>query len=168
MHLSLLTNNGNDLQSIVTQYMSTVQPYFPVISNSQLDPLIRILLRVLIFPCDTSDASSQVSLLFLSLLLITTPPAKNGTGLSAETKKLYTLLKTSIASFEANFEKPSTWMVLQARALVTLFEVGHNLRRAAWISVASLARAVEEAGGADGKSGEAGERLWWAVVVLDR
>lgn len=71
-------------------------------------------------------------------------------------------------------------MVIQARLLVTFYEMGHRITPAASISIsacASSARALglnkkvfqnTAAGQPISILAEAEKRVWWAVVVLDR
>ena len=86
-------------------------------------------------------------------------------------KSLYVLLKTTIAQLEA--ADINSLEVVQARLLVTLFEVGHGLS-GGYISIAALARAATAIGinktvnaPVSAKCKEE-LRVWWGIVMLDR
>lgn len=107
------------------------------------------------------------------MALITSMPTNNEIPMP-----LYTAAKTAIAMTEA--ANIHTLTVVKARVLVTLFEVGHNLDPAAFISLGATARAAVAIGlnlSVHTENGnvrsiltnsEEGLCVWWAIVMLDR
>ncbi|RFU34686.1 hypothetical protein B7463_g1652, partial [Scytalidium lignicola] len=146
------------------KYFRTIHLWFPIISEiSFYERLSNILLQ----------PSAAYSLLSLSMALITTIPKDNEKMLS-----LYFLLKSSIAIVEAG--NINSLEVVQARLLVSLFEVGHGMDPAAFISLAATARAAVAIGlnqtvknrCVDNTNvlsrSEQGHRVWWGLVMVDR
>lgn len=99
------------------------------------------------------------------------PPSFDNYSAEGNFDALYTLLKISIARLEA--ADINSIEVVQARLLVTSFEVGHGLN-AAYISIAALARAAaaiglnETVNAPSSPVCEEGLRVWWGIVMLDR
>jgi hypothetical protein len=105
-------------------------------------------------------------------LINLTPPAPDDFAQKELFESLYTLVKTSVAILEA--ADLNSIEVVQARLLVTLFEVGHGLSTAGYISMAALARAAATLGinetinASSSPKCEEGLRVWWGIVMLDR
>lgn len=103
------------------------------------------------------------------MALVNTIPAKDDKPDTLP--PLYILLKTSIGIVEA--ANINTLEVVQARLLVSLFEVGHAMP-AAFISLAATARAAVLIGlnrtihDASTSQRDEGLRVWWGIVMLDR
>ncbi|PSN70483.1 hypothetical protein BS50DRAFT_662738 [Corynespora cassiicola Philippines] len=91
------------------------------------------------------QSRADLVLLFLALKLVTTPPPTNPhdakTQLYNDTKHFYLEVEGSMI-FSIS--------VLQAGIVITLYELGHGIYPAAYMSVGAYAR------------------VWWAVVILDR
>jgi hypothetical protein len=105
------------------------------------------------------------SLLSLSMALITTLPINEETFAS-----LYPVVKICIALTEA--AGLNSMETVQARLLVSLFEVGHALD-GAYMSIAATARAaaalrVNRTVDDLSPESEEGLRVWWGIVMLDR
>ena len=117
-------------------------------------------------------ARSDVVLLFLAMKLITTfPPA----GSQSPRTALYHATKHLSLVIEDCF----SILVLQAGLLVALYELGHGIYPAAFLSIGTCARYAHALG--INVSGtvptrkvltlvevEERRRVWWAIVVLDR
>jgi hypothetical protein len=152
---------------IADKYFNTIHLWMPVLSDTRfLERLPRTFL----------EPQADVSLLNLSMALVTIVPA--GSNVSISTSPLYTLVKSSIAILEA--ANIHSLEVLQSRLLLSLFEVGHGIDPAAYITIGATARAAA-AIGVNFKSHrrssparvplvDSDEQLcvWWAIVILDR
>lgn len=146
------------------RYFRTIHLWYPIISEEVFYQRL---------PDTYTKPCAESSLLLLSIALITVMPSNNEIPMP-----LYTAAKTSIAMTEA--ANIHTLMVVKARLLVTLFEVGHNLDPAAFISLGATARAAVaiglnqsvhyESGNSDSTLANSQEGLcvWWAIVMLDR
>lgn len=142
-------------------YFGTIHLWFPIISETLY---YERLPNTFVRPCVGH------SLLSLSMALINTiPPEKDKPDTLSP---LYVLLKSSIAIVEA--ANINSLEVVQARLLVSLFEVGHGIS-AAFISLAATVRAAVSLGinqtiyhTSSLKPEEDGLRVWWAIVMLDR
>ncbi|KAF4621941.1 hypothetical protein G7Y89_g14405 [Cudoniella acicularis] len=89
------------------------------------------------------EASLELSLLYLSIVLLTTSPPSSPEDDSSpsEFKSLYFCIKSWISLIEGF--GVNTLEILQARILVTLFEVTHGFYPAAHISIGSVVRAAD-------------------------
>jgi len=107
--------------------------------------------------------------------LITTIPPETESWESF--RPLYMLVKSSIAVVEA--ANVHSLEIVQARLLVALFEIGHGIEPAAYISIASTARAAAAFGLNQEPDSHPDEwvayrrheersRVWWGIVMLDR
>lgn len=163
--LALALGDASAVRATAVQYFNSIHLWFPVLSESSFYDRL---------PAVFSQPCAEFSLLCLSMALaITVPPEK-------ETMKsfssLYMLVKSSIAIVEA--ADIHCMQVVQARLLVALFEVGHGIEPAAFMSLATTARAAAAIGlnkGLDIGSGdddvaktEEGLRVWWGIVMVDR
>jgi hypothetical protein len=162
-----LSNGVGDVsavRNIAVKYFKTMHLWFPILSDiSFYEGLSNVFLQ----------PRADYSLLTLSIALISTMPSDE-----KEMSSLYFLVKNSIGIVEAS--NINSLEVVQARTLVSLFEVGHGLDPAAFISLAATARAAAAvglnrtienrcSGSVDVLSkSEQGLRVWWGIVLLDR
>jgi hypothetical protein len=86
------------------------------------------------------NAGPDLAMLFLAMKLVTSSPAGTGTGASLRGRDdaLYTRAKAFLALFEANGEVSS--LCLQAMVLIALYEHGHAVYPAAWMTVGACVR----------------------------
>ncbi|KAH8821338.1 hypothetical protein F5884DRAFT_83780 [Xylogone sp. PMI_703] len=162
--LSQAIGDISDIRLVSVKYFRTIHTWFPILSEITFYENLTSIF---------SKPDAAYSLLSLSMGLITTMPSNNEKMLS-----LYFLLKSSISIVEAG--NINSLEVVQARLLVSLFEVGHGMDPAAFISLAATTRAAVAVGlnqtvknrCVDDTSvlskSEQGHRVWWGLVMLDR
>lgn len=158
--LSKAVGNVANVRDVAATYFGTIHLWFPIMSETWYYERL---------PNIFAHPRADHSLLSLSMALINIIPAEKD---RPETlSPLYVLLKSSIAIIEA--ANINTLEVVQARLLVSLFEVGHGIP-AAFMSLAATARAAVLIGVNqivnDTLSSERDEglRVWWGIVMLDR
>lgn len=89
----------------------------------------------------------------------------------------YVIIKSLLGMLEAT--EQISLDIVQARTLVTCYEIGHGLHTAACISVAACAKTARALGlhkqmrrnsnnGLDGLIAEEEKRTWWAIMNMDR
>jgi hypothetical protein len=131
-------------------------------------------------PLTWDAASLDVALLCLSIILLanTPPSSPEDDNDPFELKSLYIFTKTSIASTEGL--GINSFLIIQSRILVTLFEIAHGIYPAAYISIGATVRAADaleihpSAVASSSQSLENGAKLeesvliWCAIVILDR
>jgi hypothetical protein len=168
----------DEVSLVADNYFATVWQKYPTICSAtawQRYPIICPVLSRRQLPTMFSEPRGDFILLCLAIhLLMQLPDTEHGSMQSL----LYVAVKTSIALLEAtNFTSIS---VLQARLIVTLYEVGHGISPAASISVAGCARIVHALGlnqkffqsvplDETGKlAAEQDKRARWGIILLDR
>jgi len=166
-NLSRVVTDLTSLRKVATSFFNSVHLWFPIVLESSYYERL---------PTVFSNPCAEYSLLNLSLALITTIPPEDETWDSLTST--YMLVKSSIAVVEA--ANIHCLEVVQARLLVSLFEAGHGIEPAAYISIAATARAaaaikldqnnddgLEEDASPHGEYSE-GACVWWGIVMLDR
>lgn len=114
----------------------------------------------------------DVVLLLLAIKLITTFPPP---GLESPRTALYHVTKHFYLEAEGSF----SILVLQAGVLVALYELGHGIYPAAYVSVGTCARYAYALGITASRTVPARKvltlveveerrRVWWAIIILDR
>lgn len=124
-----------------------------------------------------SDGGPDLALLFLAMKLITTPPPREMR--SAADSHLYASCKRFLAQLES--AGTLSILYLQAMILVTLYEFGHSIYPAAWMTSGSCVRyaamlglpSYQESCSILGlcttwTEAEERRRVWWATKILDR
>ncbi|KAL2060622.1 hypothetical protein VTL71DRAFT_9263 [Oculimacula yallundae] len=165
--LALATGALSDVRSVAAKYFESIHLWFPVLSEHNYYEHL---------PITFTQPCAEYSLLSLSMALIVSIPSEKETR---ETfSSLYMLVKSSIAIVEA--ANIHSLRVVQSRLLVSLFEVGHAIEPAAFMSLGTTARAAAAIGlnqALDGYAGTNEEtitdselelRIWWGIVMLDR
>jgi hypothetical protein len=119
------------------------------------------------------DAHADFVVLCLCIYLIQQIPTAGTTSMQSS---LYAAVKSLISLLEAGCE--ISLDTVHCRLLLTLYELGHGLTRAAYISIAACARSARVLGlhkkpwlNSDRVSilaTEEEKRLWWAIVNADR
>ncbi|KAE8446351.1 hypothetical protein EG329_012100 [Mollisiaceae sp. DMI_Dod_QoI] len=152
------------VRATAEKYFASIHRWFPILSDvSYYERLTSTF----------TEPTAEHSLLSLSMALITCMPSEDESFTS-----LYMLAKSAIAIVEA--ANIYSLEVVQARLLVTLFEVGHGIEPAAFISLAATTRAAVAIGlnqkindpscydeNINSRT-QAGLRVWWGLVMLDR
>ncbi|KAH7327025.1 hypothetical protein BKA65DRAFT_509774 [Rhexocercosporidium sp. MPI-PUGE-AT-0058] len=165
--LALAVGDLPDVRLIAAKYFNSIQLWFPVLSESKYYDRL---------PNTFTEPCAEYSLLSLSMALIVSLPLEQETRESFSS--LYMLVKSSIAIVEA--ANIHSLEVVQSRLLVSLFEVGHAIEPAAFMSLGTTARAavaiglnqkLDSSGLVDSEkhlTAELGLRVWWGIVMVDR
>ncbi|KAK1656472.1 hypothetical protein BDP81DRAFT_444976 [Colletotrichum phormii] len=135
-------------------------PELPMISKKRIDMGLSL-----------QNAGPDLAMLFLSTRLVTTP-VTHGFDLNP-----YREAKKSLARLEEN--GTISLILLQAMILIALYEYGHAIYPAAWMTVGSCARYSDIVGLAPGDfsalrqdttwtEAEERRRVWWSVFILDK
>ncbi|KAK1147580.1 hypothetical protein N8T08_000922 [Aspergillus melleus] len=166
--VSSVVGDGPQLQEAIAVYFQTVHVWLPVVAE--------ITFYSRLWKFRTQSAPSEFSVLILCMFLVCAMPVDG--AVSAETRSLYVLVKGFVATLEAM--GTNSLDMLQARLLLTVFEVGHAIYPAAYISAGTNVRAAIVLGASaassedlherflgPGKAEEA-RRTWWGIVITDR
>ncbi|KAJ0417522.1 hypothetical protein BJY00DRAFT_200626 [Aspergillus carlsbadensis] len=152
-HVLTIVGDDEAIAFSAAVFFSTVHPWFPIANRaSYYNGLSGV----------CSERPPVLSLLTLCIHLLGMPPT-NG-AMSSQMKGLYILATGLVASFTG--VEISSLELLQARILLSLFEVGHGMYDAANISMGANHRAARSmlAGLASGKTTD---RLWCGENVKD-
>ena len=158
-------------EDTLSAYCRAIEPWFPIVSTSRLRSRL---------PLTWDEAPLDVALLCLSIILLTTTPpsAPEDENDPSEFKSLYLYTKSSMISTEGL--GINSFLIVQSRILVTLFEVAHGYYPAAYISIGATVRAVDALEihpGADAAPShflddeakrEETVLTWCGILVLDR
>lgn len=163
-HVKELLGDSTSIQTTVSQYFKMVHDWMAIISKKrfyiqQLNPL--------------SQPRADVVLLLLCMKLVVWLP-------SGGTDDPRTTLYKAAKSFHSDLETMGTCsiQVLQAGILIAVYELGHCIYPAAYMSIGACAR-LGTAFGFDGSIAtmnrssdwmdtEERKRAWWATIILDR
>jgi len=116
-------------------------------------------------------AGPDLAMLFLGMKLVTMRPEDSACA------GVYGMAKDFISSLERN--GALSLLVLQAMVLVGLYEYGHGIYPAAWMTTGACARYAEALGLSAGEYSLLGKittwtereerrRVWWSIFVLDK
>ncbi|GKZ48510.1 hypothetical protein AbraIFM66951_000581, partial [Aspergillus brasiliensis] len=154
---------------IFVTYTKSIHPWFPIIPGTLQDQL----------PESWNEASLDCTLLALCItLLCTFPPSSSGDGTASGLQSAYLQVKSWIAVIEGL--GITSLKIVQARTLITLFEVAHGFYPAAYISIGATVRAADalkiHASSSpvfspfttDESESEEAVLLGWAIRILDR
>lgn len=149
-----------DLHNIAKSYFETIHVWMPIISKKEIRKHL----------LNLDYKKGDVLLLALSLKLCTAPTSTPRTKLYRTVKQLY---------FDLESSGLLSLRVLQAAVLISLYEIGHAVYPAAYLSVGGCARSAAALG--INKSAAASDmtqtpnadvelqrRIWWAILILDR
>ncbi|KAI3395728.1 hypothetical protein diail_951 [Diaporthe ilicicola] len=158
--------SSNVVEETATSYFDTIHRWFPFISRKRMSLGISL-----------SDGGPDLALLFLAMKLITTAPTPDVR--SAADSHLYTACKRFLAQLES--AGTLSILYLQAMILVALYEFGHSVYPAAWMTSGSCVRyaamlglpSYQESCTILGQcttwtEAEERRRVWWATKILDR
>ncbi|KAK7743591.1 hypothetical protein SLS53_004126 [Cytospora paraplurivora] len=156
----------NVIEDAASSYFSTIHRWFPFISRKRMNLGLSL-----------HDSGPDLALLFLTIKLITTPPDPDLP--SAADSHLYTTSKSLLALLES--AGTLSILYLQALILATLYELGHGIYPAAWMTSGAAVRYAAMLGlpsyqescrvlgqCATWTEAEERRRVWWAAHVLDR
>lgn len=156
---------------VLSTYHQSIEPWFPTVLMSRLRNR---------FPQTWDEASLDVALFCLSVILLTTTPPSSPEDENdpSDFKSLYFYMKSSIASSEGL--GVNSFLTVQSRILVTLFEVAHGFYPAAYISIGTTVRALDaleihpgvdtlpsHSFDAEAKREET-VMTWCGIIILDR
>ncbi len=155
----------NEIRATASKFFTRIHPWMPFVSKKRLYEL---------YLHSSFQSRPDIVLLLLSIKVIITLPSHNQgnprTSLYYSVKQLY---------FEVENSSNFSILVLQAGVLLSLYELGHAIYPAAFLSIGSCAR-YAHALGIDGGNNlnttrvltlvevEERRRTWWAIVILDR
>ena len=164
-HILHLLGDVDDVRATASKFFEHIHSWMPFISKKRFYDL---------YLPSPFQSRSDVVLLLLSLKLITTLPPTNP-------RNPRTPLYHTVKHFCLEVEGSSTFSlpVLQAALLVALYELGHAIYPAAFLSVGACARYAHALGINCSKSlqtrrvltlieVEERRKIWWAIVILDR
>ncbi|KAF8863900.1 hypothetical protein BDZ45DRAFT_582934 [Acephala macrosclerotiorum] len=119
-------------EDVFSKYSDAIESWFPIVSRLQS--------RI---PPSWSDTSLDLILLCLSIVLLTRspPPSPEENDDSSEFKSTYLCIKSWLSLTEGL--GLNSLEIIQARILVTLFEVAHGFYPAAYISIGATLRAAD-------------------------
>ncbi|TVY41848.1 hypothetical protein LOCC1_G004835 [Lachnellula occidentalis] len=156
---------------VLLSYRLGIDPWFPILSISRLQSRL---------PPTWDEAPLDFALLCLCILLITAkPPSSSEDGSdTSDSKSMYLLVKSSLALTEGL--GVNSFLIVQSRILVTLFEVGHGFYPAAYISIGTIIRAADaleirpwadaspSASPTEEEKREETTLIWCGILILDR
>jgi hypothetical protein len=160
-HIKDLIGGPADITPMAGDFFATIHTWWPILCKQKfyaqvLNPL--------------SQLRADVALLLLSMKLITWRPSRDGsepkTPLYQTCKQCYSVMEESgIASTH----------ILQSGILIALYEFGHGIYPAAYLSIGACARwgmmyefDEMEGRGQGWMDTEERKRAWWAVLIFDR
>ena len=126
-----ILSRGNAVHGATGEYFSTVHTWFPIISQK------RMTIGTALW-----EGGPDLAMLFLAMLLVTTKEMADMQDALAN--PLYAASKRFLALLEGS--GCLSLMHLQAMILVALYELGHGIYPAAWMTVGQCARYVEMIG----------------------
>ncbi|KAB8254211.1 hypothetical protein BDV32DRAFT_143092 [Aspergillus pseudonomiae] len=154
------------IRAVAAIYFRTIHPWFPILAEA---PFYECLSHIF------THSSPDLSLLTLCMVLLGANPVKD--EITPRMRSLYILVKGYIASLEAI--DVNSLELLQCRLLLTIFEVGHGLYPAAYISIGANVRAAVALGANEAskaelektfKSSEKADEArctWRGIVITD-
>ncbi|KAH8658451.1 putative fungal-specific transcription factor [Xylariales sp. PMI_506] len=164
-HILDLLGDMNEIHIVARDYFEYIHTWMPFISKKRF---YDIYLRA------PFQHKPDVVLLLLCLKLITTLPP-------TDPRNPRTALYKTVKHFYLEVESSTTFsmLVLQSSVLLVLYELGHAIYPAAFLSLGTCARYAHALGIDVGNSTigrrvltrievEERKRVWWAIVILDR
>ncbi|KAK3945368.1 hypothetical protein QBC46DRAFT_372049 [Diplogelasinospora grovesii] len=160
-----ILSRGDTVQESIAEYFRSIHTWFPIVSRKRMSLGIPLW-----------DGGPDLAMLFMAMKLVTTQPVE---GIASADCPLYTASKRFLSLLES--AGTVSLLYLQGLILVTLYEFGHGIYPAAWMSVAACSRYADVIGipsfrdssailGSCTTWTEAEERrrVWWGVYILDR
>ena len=166
--VSSVVGDGLQLEAMAATYFRTIHTWLPVISeDSYYNQISQARVQL---------APSDLSLLTLCMFLVCTIPVDG--DIPVQTRALHTQVKSFTAMLEAL--GTNSLRMLQCRLLLTVFEVGHAMYPAAYISTGASVRAAVALGANESSSeqlvqvfgdqwrAEEARRTWQGITITDR
>lgn len=164
-HIRSLLGTKNEIRAVASKFFSHIHLWMPFISKRRFyDHYLQAF----------SLSQPDVVLLFLCLKLIVSLPPSNR-------RSPRTSLYHAAKHFHLELEGYGVFstLVLQAGMLLALYEVGHGIYPAAFLTIGACARYAQALGINISSSTttrkvltlvevEERRRIWWAIVILDR
>ncbi|PYH95710.1 hypothetical protein BO71DRAFT_283287, partial [Aspergillus ellipticus CBS 707.79] len=162
-HIQNLLGDFDEIHLTADRFFNHIHQWMPFISKKRFYDLH---LR------PSYHSQPDVVLLLLALKLITSFPPTGGTPRTA--------LYNAVKHFYVEVENSTVFsiLVLQAGVLVALYELGHGIYPAAFLSIGGCARYAHALGINVNRvpvrkavtlvEVEERRRIWWAIVILDR
>ncbi|KAE8361442.1 hypothetical protein BDV27DRAFT_28272 [Aspergillus caelatus] len=167
MQVFTIIGDESRIRAVAAVYFRTIHPWFPILAEA---PFHKRLSHILTHP------SPELGLLTLCMVLLGVKPVDD--EIPPRMRSLYILVKGFIASLEA--AEINSLELLQCRLLLTIYEVGHGMYPAAYISMGANVRAAV-ALGANGLSkaqleetfkfsegADEARRTWRGIIITDR
>ncbi|KAM7202393.1 hypothetical protein V8F33_002801 [Rhypophila sp. PSN 637] len=164
---AILTNTPTTIQDATASYFDSIHPWFPIISKKRMS-----------IGTSLQEGGPDIAMLFLAMKLVAFP-SHHATGIPPAQDPLYMASKRFLSLLEAS--GCLSLAHLQAKILVTIYELGHAIYPSAWMSIGSCARYMDIIGLPSFKESstflgsvttwtemEERRRCWWAVYILDR
>ncbi|OQD61406.1 hypothetical protein PENPOL_c017G06052 [Penicillium polonicum] len=167
--VSLIVGDGLQLQAAVALYFRTVHTWFPIVSETCYN------IRLSSVRVQTATSPSDLNLLTLCMALVCKEPVEG--ELPLPTRSLYASLKSFVALLEAM--GTNSLEMLQGRLLLAIFEIGHAMYPAAYISTAVNVRAAISLGinapcedlrkiFRDRQKAKEAQQTWRGITITDR
>lgn len=163
-----IIGDESSIRQSADAYFCTIHVWLPVVAE---DLYYERLLNI-----RAQSTTADFSLLTLCIFLVGAVPVDG--MIPTRTQSLYTLVKSFVASLDA--VGINSLEMLQCRLLLTIFEVGHGIYPAAYISMGANLRAAEALGvnaasykqiqrifKSPERAAEA-QRTWQSIVITDR
>lgn len=162
-----LLGNVDGLKGITARFFTTTHTWFPILSRKRFEMMLNNL---------GFEPLPDVALLFCAMRLLT----DEGSNCHNSTRtNSYWSVKNFAMTLEAN--AVMTPQLLQANVLIAVYELGHAIYPAAYLSIGKCAT-LGKAFGLDNRKDapqmlrrygawtelEELRRLWWAILLLDR
>ncbi|GJC83802.1 depudecin biosynthesis cluster-specific transcription activator DEP6 [Colletotrichum liriopes] len=119
-----LLNQGNIVMDVSAQYFDTVHSWIPFISKKRMEMGISV-----------QSGGAELALILLAMKLVISRPE------DVANESVYSLAKGFLNSLETS--GLVSLMCLQASILIALYEYGHSIYPAAWMTVGNCARYAE-------------------------
>jgi hypothetical protein len=161
-----ILGNHDEVTAITTDYFDTLSNRIPFIWKDRFNSRLHSV---------HTNPHADFSLLCLCIYLIVQYPPKYGQNVQSS---VYAIIKGHISLLEASGFLSLEFV--QARLLLSIFEIGHGLYPAASISIGACARTARAFGLNKKRFGnsfsdysarqraEEEKRVWWEIVNLDR
>jgi hypothetical protein len=165
-----VTGYVNDTEFIVSQHFATTQSWMPILSKKKIYHELAD---------ERSRYQSDFIILLYCMKLLMWWPAGHDQHTKIDPRTAAYSTATRLL-YEAEAAGILTLQLLQAKLLVCLYELGHGIYPAAYLSVGSCARYGTALGidstnetpqshsVPDSMDLEEMRRCWWAVIILDR
>lgn len=165
-----LTGTLHDIKLVANEYFDSIHIWLPFISK------IRLHQSILSQASPLSQPRADVAILLLCMKLVIWNPSENGVFDNPRNQRYFAAKRFLL---EIETAGVLTVQAAQACILLTLYELGHAIYPAAYLSIGTCARYAMALGfngkvtphtveGSEWIKQEERRRVWWAVVILDR